>query len=251
MPKASFGDVCQYLRRMYPSGDVGDRPDDELLHRFVTASMKLTLLPSWSGQRHGPEVVLGVCRAASWRCALGRRRVSGLHSSFWHSRAAAIRSRTMLGGTWLYAVARRVALKARAKGTAYRNRERQSRNMARGEQLDEETWKELKSIIDEEIGRLPQKYQAPLVLCYLEGKSHSCAAKEIGCPKTTLKRRLGRGRELLRQQLIRRGVTLSVAALTTALCEKVMAAPVAGLLTINTVTAAARIIAGKATAGAA
>ena len=53
--------------------------------------------------------------------------------------------------------------------------------MPRVERLDEHSWQELRSIIDEEIGRLPEKYQAPLVLCHLEGKSHDQAAKQLGC----------------------------------------------------------------------
>src|SRR5207302_4083812 len=107
---------------------------------------------------------------------------------------------------------------------------------------------ELTSIIDEEIGRLPEKYQAPLVLCHLEGKSHDRAARELGCAKTTLERRLARGRELLRRQLIRRGVALSAPVLATALGEKVMGAPLGAMLMMTTVQAAAQLIAGK-TAG--
>ena len=120
-------------------------------------------------------------------------------------------------GTWLHAVAQRVALKATAKSTAWRNRERQASTMARREPLDEQTWHELRTVIDEEIARLPEKYQAPLVLCYLESKSHDRAARELACAKTTLERRLARGRDLLGKQLLRRGVTLSATALATAL----------------------------------
>ncbi|HEV3142895.1 MAG TPA: sigma-70 family RNA polymerase sigma factor, partial [Gemmataceae bacterium] len=244
MPKAPFGDLLQYLRRMYPAEDGGGRTDGELLNRFVTEHEEdaFTVLV----RRHG-SMVLGVCQRLLADLHLAE---DAFQATFivLARRAATIRSRTSLG-TWLYTVAQRVAMKARAKAKAWRTRERESGNMPRTERSGENTWQELRSIIDEEIGRLPEKYQGPLVLCCLESKSHDRAAKELGCAKTTLERRLSRGREVLRRQLIRRGVTLSAGVLGTALCEKVMGAPAAALLTVNTVKAAARVLAGKAIAG--
>ena len=66
--------------------------------------------------------------------------------------------------------------------------------------------RELQAILDEEIGRLPEKYRTPLVLCYFEGKSHDQAARELGWAKRSLTNRVCRGRELLRRQLVRRGL---------------------------------------------
>jgi Sigma-70, region 4 len=121
-------------------------------------------------------------------------------------------------------------------------------DVAREEPLDEKTWQKLRSVLDEEICRLPEKYRAPIILCHLESKSQDRAARELGWPKSSLANRLGRGRELLREQLVRRGLTLSVGALGTALCEKAGGAPVPALLMINTVKAAMSIAAGKAVA---
>ena len=243
MPKAPFADLLHYLRHLYPADAGGNSADGELLNRFISAHDEdaFTALV----HRHG-SMVLSVCQRL-----LGDRHLA--EDSFQATfivlarRAATIRSRTSLG-TWLYAVAQRVALKAKGKTAAWRNRERQSGTMTSGHQLNEHTWQELRSILDEEIARLPEKYQAPLVLCYLEAKSHDRAAKELGCAKTTLERRLSRGRELLRLRLIRRGVTLSAAALATTLGDKAMAVPVGVSLTINTVKAAIDVIAGKALA---
>src|SRR5207248_7202828 len=110
------------------------------------------------------------------------------------------------------------------------------------------TWQELRSILDEEIGRLPAKYQTAVVLCHLEGKSYDQAAQELGCPKSTLATRLAKALELLRGQLTRRGLALSAGALATALTEKATAAPVAALLSINIMKAAASVAAGKSLA---
>ena len=58
-----------------------------------------------------------------------------------------------------------------------------------------EAWPEL----HEEIGRLPERYREPVVLCYLEGLSTDAAALRLGCPKGTVLSRLSRARERLRE----------------------------------------------------
>jgi hypothetical protein len=110
--------------------------------------------------------------------------------------------------------------------------------MQHAEQLDEVTWLELRVILDEDIGWLSEKYRTPLVLCYFESKTRRQAAQELGWPEGTLARRLSRGREMLRQQLVRRGITLSAGMLSVVLTERAAAGPVAALLTVNTVNAA-------------
>jgi WD40 repeat protein len=114
---------------------------------------------------------------------------------------------------------------------------------------DELSLQDLRSVLDEELGRLPEKYRAPVVLCYLEGQSYEHAARQLGCPKPSLASRLARAHELLRNRLERRGITLAAAALTTALAEMASAAPLPAMLTIKTIKAAALIAAGKSVAG--
>jgi RNA polymerase sigma-70 factor (ECF subfamily) len=75
-------------------------------------------------------------------------------------------------------------------------------------------------VIDEELRQLRAKYREPLVLCHLEGKSNEQAASQLGSQAGSMSRRLTRGRELLRRWLLRRGVSLSISALTTALVEE-------------------------------
>jgi uncharacterized protein (TIGR03067 family) len=85
---------------------------------------------------------------------------------------------------------------------------------------------------------LPEKYRAPVVLCYFEGKTNEQAAEELGCPKSSLSTRLGRARELLRERLVRRGITLSAGTLAAVLLGQTAAAGSPALLVISTVKAA-------------
>ncbi len=115
--------------------------------------------------------------------------------------------------------------------------------------IDDAAWNDLSSVLDEEIGRLPAKYRDPLILTYLESKSRSRVAKELGWPEGTVARRLERARELLRLRLVKRGVSLSAGAIAVVLVEKVAAAPVPTMLAINTIKAATTVVAGQAAGG--
>jgi hypothetical protein len=74
-------------------------------------------------------------------------------------------------------------------------------------------------VLDGELQALPAGFRAPLVLCYMEGKTRDEAAQQLGWSAGTVKSRLERGREKLRRRLARRGVTLSTALLGTLLTE--------------------------------
>jgi hypothetical protein len=69
-------------------------------------------------------------------------------------------------------------------------------------------------VLHEEIERLPEQYRRPIVLHYFEGMSHVEAASRLRWPIGTVRSRLARARERLRDRLIRRGLTLD----TTYLC---------------------------------
>src|SRR5262249_13038958 len=150
--------------------------------------------------------------------------------------------------SWLYGVPYHLALEARARQTRRGTRERQVQVMPQPPSLAETSWAQLEPVLDEDLGRLPEEYRPPLVLRYLEGKSSREAAAELGWPLGSTSGRLARARELLRQRLTRRGVTLSGGVLTAVLTSR--AAPAAPAALVNaTVKAGLVLAAGKPLAG--
>ena len=102
-------------------------------------------------------------------------------------------------GPWLYGVAVRVALKARARRARLAQRQTEATDMIPdpASPVEPPDWL---PILDAELQALPAKYREPLVLCELQGASRAAAAKALGIPEGTLSSRLSRGRELLRKR---------------------------------------------------
>jgi RNA polymerase sigma-70 factor (ECF subfamily) len=117
---------------------------------------------------------------------------------------------------WLCAVATRLALNARAVAARRRRHEKPDDEeqvsacfAADGDPLAEVARRELRQLLDDELHQLPEKYRAPVVLCYLEGKTNAEAAQELGWPVGSMSRRLARARSLLKERLTRRGLVLA------------------------------------------
>src|SRR5262249_34703781 len=108
-------------------------------------------------------------------------------------------------------------------------------------------WQEMLGILDHELGRMSDRYRAPLVLCYLEGRTQDEAARQLGWSLNTLRRRLAQGRRVLEARLRGRGVTLPVAL---AGLPAAGARPVPGPLRPATLAAASARAVGGWTAGA-
>ena len=207
-------------RRVAPPAEFSD---SQLLQRFVgrrDESAFEALL-----QRHGP-LVWGVCRRVL-RNGADAEDVFQAAFLVLAQKAGSIRTQTALA-SWLYGVAYRLALKARQRAQRRTACERQSAAIPRSEPPDADP--ELRTILDEELGQLPDRYRAPLVLCYYEGKTNEQAAQALGWPTGSISKRLARARELLRRRLVRRGVTAPAALVATALAGAAEAAVPAGLM---------------------
>lgn len=188
-------------------------------------------------RRHGP-MVLGVCR----------RVLQNLHDaedSFQATflvlarKASTIVPREMVGN-WLYGVAYRTALKARAESAKRKAKERQVTDMPDRDSQEPRVslWHELQPLLDQELNHLPDKYRVPVVLCDLEGKTRKEAAQQLGWPEGTLSWRLASARETLAKRLTRHGLALSAGSLALVLSQNMASASVPMPLVASTVKAA-------------
>jgi RNA polymerase sigma factor (sigma-70 family) len=152
-------------------------------------------------------------------------------------------------GPWLHQVAYRIALRARTSTIRRRVHEKEAGRMAKPEPLPMASCRAFGSILDDELQQLPEKYRAPLILCYLEGQAQAEAAKRLGCSEATLNRRLSEGRERLRVQLQRRGITLSAVLVAVGLAQRPARATLPSLLVSTTVKRILCTVAEKTAGG--
>jgi RNA polymerase sigma factor (sigma-70 family) len=226
--------VLYHLHSLAGTNPGDDCSDGQLLERFAAthdaAAFEAIL------RRHGP-LVLSVCRRL---LGAGPDVEDVFQATFLilARKAGSIRKQAAVA-SWLYGVAFRLARHLKVRQTS---RPQPQQDDTLWQHLAEDrpmhvdpatraSLRELAAILDEELQRLPVKYREALVLCHLEGLSVAAAAAQLGWPVGTLKSRLLRGRELLRERLGLRGVALSAAGLAVALAEQAGGAAVpAGLL---------------------
>jgi RNA polymerase sigma factor (sigma-70 family) len=227
--------------------------DAQLLERFLSAREEeaFALLV----HRHG-RVVLHLCRRI---LGDGHDAEDAFQATFLilARRAGAVRRQGAVG-SWLCGVATRVAVRLRGQRSQRRGAEvgasslipvpspsadenrdpldqfpappnRSADPAAVAGQSDDEL------VLTEELGRLPEKYRAPLVLCYLEGQTTEQAALRLRWPVGTFRSRLAKARDLIRTRLTRRGVVLTSTTLAVLLAgEAAWATVPASLLQATT-----------------
>jgi RNA polymerase sigma factor (sigma-70 family) len=244
MRSRSGGAALPHVQMLFDAGAVGMLTDGELLDYFV--SRRGDAVEAAFGaliRRHGP-MVLGVCRGV-----LGDRPETedAFHATFLVlvHRACSVRERDSLG-RWLHGVARRIAVRAKTQALRRRaHHQRFAETAPAWERPGVDSSDEV-AILREEVERLPARFRAPVVLCYLEGLSYEGAARSLGVSEGTIRGRLARGRRLLRSRLERRGVTAS-AVLMALGARQARALPSA--LLESTGRAAMRVAAGESASG--
>src|SRR5262249_52778872 len=148
-------------------------------------------------RRHGP-MVYGVCRRLL-------RHEADAEDAFQATflvllrKADAVRPRSMLGN-WLHGVAWNVTLRSRDRKRRQEAGDRRHQAGASGfGPLSPDSCllvKELNSVLDQELNRLPAAYRAAVVACDLEGQTRKEAAGRLGWSEGTVASRLARGRAL-------------------------------------------------------
>jgi RNA polymerase sigma factor (sigma-70 family) len=199
--------------------------DAILLERFVSFREEAAF--GALVERHGP-LVQRICR----RILRNEQDVEDVFQATFlvlARRASGIPWRDSVAG-WLGAVARRLALGARSDLSRQNRRETPMTTLADGRftrhrspetglsekfhPLDDPSAvlerRETGRLINEELRLLPEKYRSPVVLCYLEGRTHEEAAHQLGWPAGSMSRRLKRAQAILRRRLIHRGFSFAV-----------------------------------------
>ncbi len=198
-------------------------------------------------RRHG-SMVLGVCRRVLRH---SHDAEDAFQATFLvlANKAQRLKNPALLAN-WLYGVAYRTALHARNRSARRSRREREAAAMSASSSDSDSSAHELSHILDEELSHLPEKYRAPLVLCYLQGKTNEEAARLLGWPTGSMSHRLARGRELLRERLQPRLATLSSLLPALLLADHLHPAVVSPLLAETTVQAAVAFLGAKTAAAA-
>jgi RNA polymerase sigma factor (sigma-70 family) len=233
----------RHFQRQVALRDAGEVTDRDLLRRFAQSRDGDAFAALV--RRYGP-LVLGVCRRVLRQ---GPDAEDAFQATFLvlARKAGSIRQPERLGN-WLYGVALRVARKARAQAARRHARQQQVTEMPTCRRDREADWEEVRQVLDDEVQRLPEKFRAPLVLCYFQGLTREEAAARLGWSAGAVKGMLERGRELLRSRLARRGVTLSAGALAAMLSGNALSAAVPAGLSDSTVQAAVLFAAENAAA---
>jgi len=195
MPATAVPSLLHHVRRLAASA----ASDEQLLADFL-ARRGDDAFAAILG-RHGP-MVLNVCR----RVLHDTHAAEDVFQATFlvlATRAGSIRRRASLAG-FLHGVAYRLATRARRRETP------PLPDVAGDDAGPSEgvAWQEMLGILDQELNRLPDPLRAPLVLCYLEGRTQDEAARQLGWSLNTFRRRLERGRHLLEARLRGRGVAL-------------------------------------------
>jgi RNA polymerase sigma factor (sigma-70 family) len=248
MATTSVSGLIRHLRQVFLRQDGAGSTDSELMALYVNrredAAFEALV------HRHGP-MVLGVCRRIL-------RNEADAEDAFQATflvlvrKAASLRSWDTVSN-WLYGVAQKTALKAKAMNFKQRLKERETKRES-NDDARAEAWQELQALLDAELSRLPDKYRIPIVLCHLEGKTIKEAAHHLGWPPGTMATRLARGRAQLAKRLTRQGLTLSGGVMAVVMSQAAVSAQgmtsacVPASLVVSTVRAATAVAGGHAAA---
>jgi RNA polymerase sigma factor (sigma-70 family) len=242
MTDIALQSLLHQLRRLAAPTGAGGLTDAQLLRRFIEGRDEAAFeVLVW---RHG-SLVLGCCRKL-----LGHEQDAedAFQATFLTlaRKAGSLAAGASLSG-WLHRVASRIALRLRAQRRLRQAREGHAVTWsvvpgARTDSAGVEA-SELWGILTEELQCLPDRYRWLLTACYLQGKTHAEAARELQRPLGSIARQLTRGCELLRTRLTSRGVCLTTGAMVPLLADQARAA-LSTSLVLPTVTAALEFTAG-------
>ncbi len=145
-------------------------------------------------------------------------------------KAKTLRQGTVLSG-WLYQTARLTAANSLRREIRRQNRDQQAYMQSTLNQPEPEHWQQVGPMLEQAMSGLSDADRNAIVLRYFENKPLKEVGAALGASDDAAKMRVNRALEKLRKFFLKRGVTLSAAALGAAIsAHSVQAAP-AGLST--------------------
>jgi RNA polymerase sigma factor (sigma-70 family) len=199
MADAHHAVASRHLRLLFEVGTAVGLTDGQLLELFVKRRDEAAFTALV--ERHGP-MVQRVCIEVLRDYHDGQ---DAFQATFLvlARQAGSIRRRDSLA-SWLYGVALRVSACTRSASTRRRIHERNwAAQREKNASSEERTQQDLGPRLHAELGNLPERLRAAVVLCYLEGRTYEEAARLLHCPVGTIKSRLATARERLRHRLRR------------------------------------------------
>ena len=239
MASAPIDTMLRQLRDWHTHQVLGDVSDSQLLQRFTARHEEAAFAALV--RRHGP-MVLGVSRRIL-HAVQDAEDVFQATFLLLARKAASIRKQSSLG-SWLHGVAHRLALRTKEQRTRRRAYEMRAADM-RDTATEATHWPDVQAALDQALDALPEKYRAALILCYLEGLTHADAAQRLGRKLATLRSHVARGRKLLRERLVKQGLTLSTAGIVSLLLANTAPAAAPTALSKATVKLALAFTAGR------
>jgi RNA polymerase sigma factor (sigma-70 family) len=152
-------------------------------------------------------------------------------------KARRLTGQTPLAG-WLYQTARLAAANYLRTEIRRARREQEACVQSLSNETEPEVWPQMLPLLDDAMGRLGEKERSAVVLRFMEGKSLKQVGAALGGSENAVGKRIARALEKLRKYFVKRGVTLSAAAIAGAVAANSVQAAPAGLAV--TVTAADR-----------
>src|SRR5262249_46454786 len=232
MPARQLEPLLCHLRSVADPEADREPSDEQLLNRYVVGHDGEAFAALV--RRYG-RLVRAVCRR-------GLRHDQDADDAFqatvlvFADRAGSIRKAGSVP-SWLYGVAFRTAMNAKRARKRRGEEQRDCAGRAEEQPVTQAALREVQAILDDEVNRLPERQRAAFVLCCLEGKSRTEAARQLGWKEGTVSSNLARARRELQKRLARRGVALSAALCTVEISRAAANGPITTSLVKGTINA--------------
>jgi RNA polymerase sigma factor (sigma-70 family) len=153
------------------------------------------------------------------------------------AKAGTIHRQTLLSG-WLYRTTRFVAADVLKKQRRRQMREKEAMQVQVTPSDDDPLWEQVAPLLDEAVAALSAKDRDAVLLRFFENRTLAEVAAVLGATEEAARKRVDRAVEKLRRFFLRRGCTISAAAIGSLLCTKAVQAAPLGLISSISLTSA-------------